>query len=81
MLCILFLVQLFENTGIQLMADSQYDAQTRIQLLLEYLHERELDLENLAENRRIRLEQCVQLRNFEFETRQVRNIISVNITF
>lgn len=81
MLCILFFVQLFENTGIQLMADSQYDAQTRIQLLLEYLHERELDLENLAENRRIRLEQCVQLRNFEFETRQVRNIVSVNITF
>ena len=60
------------------MADSQYDAQTRIQLLLEYLHERELDLENLAENRRIRLEQCVQLRNFEFETRQVRNIASLS---
>ncbi|XP_029657628.1 kalirin isoform X4 [Octopus sinensis] len=65
------LCQLFENTGVQLMADSQYDAQTRIQLLLEYLHERELDLENLAESRRIRLEQCVQLRNFEYETRQV----------
>lgn len=31
------------------MADSQYDAQTRIQVLLEYLHEREMDLEDLAE--------------------------------
>ena len=53
------------------MADSQYDAQTRIQVLLEYLHERELDLEDLAEQKRIKLEQCLQLRGFETEARQV----------
>ncbi|KAL3855027.1 hypothetical protein ACJMK2_014257 [Sinanodonta woodiana] len=65
------LAQLFENTGVHLMADSHYDAPTRIQELLEYLHEREVDLETLAESKRIRLEQCVQLRNFEIEARQV----------
>ena len=69
------LFQLFENSGVQLMADSQYDAQTRIQVLLEYLHERELDLEDLAEQKRMKLEQCVQLRSFEAEARQVRTLI------
>ena len=53
------------------MADSHYDAPTRIQELLEYLHEREVDLETLADSKRNRLEQCVQLRNFENEARQV----------
>ncbi|WAR10964.1 TRIO-like protein [Mya arenaria] len=62
---------LFETTGVQLMADSHYDAPTRIQELLEYLHEREVDLETLADSKRSRLEQCVQLRNFEVEARQV----------
>ncbi|XP_053386213.1 kalirin-like isoform X3 [Mercenaria mercenaria] len=65
------LAQLFETTGVQLMADSHYDAPTRIQELLEYLHEREVDLETLADTKRSRLEQCVQLRNFEVEARQV----------
>ncbi|KAL5006006.1 hypothetical protein ScPMuIL_017164 [Solemya velum] len=64
-------LQMFETSGVQLMADTQYDAPTRIQVLLEYLHEREVDLETLAEAKRIRLEQCVQLRNFEIEARQV----------
>ncbi|XP_013406610.1 kalirin isoform X8 [Lingula anatina] len=65
------LCTLFENSGIQLMADSQYDAQTRVQVLLEYLHEREMDLEDIAEAKRIKLDQCVQLRHFETEARQV----------
>ncbi len=53
------------------MADSQYSAQTRIQVLLEYLHEREMDLEDIAEQKRVKLEQCIQLRHFETEARQV----------
>ncbi|XP_052080801.1 triple functional domain protein-like isoform X2 [Mytilus californianus] len=65
------LIQVFENSGIQLMADSQCEAQSRIQALLEYLHEREMDLEAIAESKRERLEQLVQLRNFEVEARQV----------
>ena len=66
--------QLFETTGVQLMADTHHDAPTRIQELLEYLHEREVDLETLADSKRTRLEQCVQLRNFEVEARQVSGI-------
>ncbi len=54
------------------MADSQYSAQTRIQVLLEYLHEREMDLEDIAEQKRVKLEQCIQLRHFETEARQVQ---------
>ena len=59
---------------VQLMSDAEYDAGTHIQALLEYLHEREGDLETMAEQKRIRLEQCVQLRNFEIEARQVRRV-------
>eukprot|EP00058_Branchiostoma_floridae_P013124 XP_002598612.1 hypothetical protein BRAFLDRAFT_57217 [Branchiostoma floridae] len=65
------LYQLFEQTGVQIMADSQYDAQTRIQVLLEFLHEKQLDLEEISEQHRLRLTQCVQLRHFEQEVKQV----------
>ena len=66
-------------------ADNQYDAPTRIQVLLEFLHEREMDLEDLAEQKRIKLEQCVSLRQFEIEARQVHItliiILKVNIAW
>ncbi|XP_008470616.2 triple functional domain protein-like [Diaphorina citri] len=55
------LAQLFESSGVSLMADSQYSAQTRVQVLLEFLNEREMDFADLAEMRRMRLEQNVQL--------------------
>jgi triple functional domain protein len=54
------------------MADSQYSAQTRVQVLLEFLHEREMDLEDLAEMKRVKLEQCVQLCQFQNDANQVR---------
>ncbi|XP_077997965.1 triple functional domain protein-like [Glandiceps talaboti] len=65
------LYQVLESTGVQIMADSQYDAQTRVQVLLEFLHEKHLDLEDVAELRRVKYEQCVQLRHFEAEANQV----------
>lgn len=55
------------------MADSQYSAQTRVQVLLEFLHEREMDLEDLAEMKRVKLEQCVQLCQFQNDANQVRD--------
>lgn len=64
--------QVFEQTGVQLMANTQYDALTRIKTLLEFLHEREMDLEDLGEQKHVKLEQCVQLRHFENEAKQVR---------
>ena len=60
-----------EQSCIELMANSQYDAQTRIQVLLDYLHDRVVDLEEMAEQKRLKLEQCVQLRQFEVEAKQV----------
>ncbi len=65
--------QVFETSEVQIMADAQYSAATRVQVLLEYLHEREMDLEDLGEQKRTKLEQCVQLRHFETEARQVRD--------
>lgn len=55
------LAGVLESSGVCVMADSQYNAQTRVQVLLEFLHEREVDLEDLAEMKRVKLEQCVQL--------------------
>uniref|UniRef100_T1IXB4 Uncharacterized protein n=1 Tax=Strigamia maritima TaxID=126957 RepID=T1IXB4_STRMM len=65
------LCQLFETSSVSLMADSQYDAQTRIQVLLEFLHEREMDLEDLAELTRVKLEQCIQKGQFQSDANQV----------
>lgn len=66
-----YTLQVFETSNISLMADSQYSAQTRVQVLLEFLHEREMDLEDLAEMKRVKLEQCVQLCQFQNDANQV----------
>ncbi|KAJ8977414.1 hypothetical protein NQ317_000215 [Molorchus minor] len=50
------LVQVFETSGICVMADAQYNAQTRVQVLLEFLHDREMDLEDLAEVKEVEKE-------------------------
>ncbi|KAJ8956997.1 hypothetical protein NQ318_012163 [Aromia moschata] len=65
------LVQVFETSGICVMADAQYNAQTRVQVLLEFLHDREMDLEDLAEMKRVKLEQCIQLGQFQNDANQV----------
>ncbi|XP_060534993.1 triple functional domain protein isoform X2 [Cylas formicarius] len=65
------LVQVFENSGLCIMADAQYNAQTRVQVLLEFLHDREVDLEDLAEVKRVKLEQCIQLGQFQNDANQV----------
>lgn len=43
----------------------------RIQAILEYLHEREMDLEDLCDLRRQRLEECVQFAQLESDANQV----------
>lgn len=65
------LVQVFENSGVCVMADAQYNAQTRVQVLLEFLHDREMNLEDLAEVKRVKLEQCIQLGQFQNDANQV----------
>ena len=65
------LLQLFESSGINLMADSQYNGETRVQVLLEYLQERAVDMEELATLRRLKLEQCVSLATYQSDASQV----------
>lgn len=65
------LVQIFESASFVAMADATHMAQTRIQYLLEFLHDRELDLEDLAEIKRAKLEQAVQLCQFQNDANQV----------
>lgn len=54
-----------------IMADSEQTATNRIQMILEFLHEREMDIEDLSEMRRVRLEQAVQFCQFQSDASQV----------
>ncbi|ESO07374.1 hypothetical protein HELRODRAFT_191159 [Helobdella robusta] len=51
--------------------DQLSDAPKRIQALLEFIKEHEMELESAAEQKRIKLHQCVQLRHLENEAKQV----------
>lgn len=53
------------------MADHQYDGQARVQVLLDFLQERHLDLDDVAELKRAKLEQSIQLRQLENDASQV----------
>ena len=57
------------------MADSQHTAASRVQVLLEFLNEREMDAEDLAEIRRVRLEQNAQLVQLQSDASHVANWI------
>ena len=54
-----------------IMADDQFDAPNKVQVLLEYLHERELDLEEMVERKWLKLEQCYHLRLLIADAEQV----------
>lgn len=57
------------------MADGQHTALARVQVLLEFLNEREMDAEDLAEIRRVRLEQAAQLVQLQADATHVANWI------
>ena len=47
---------------------------SHLQVLLEYIQEREIDIEDLGSIRRIKLEQCIQLCQFESDANQVNGL-------
>ncbi|XP_071942493.1 kalirin-like isoform X2 [Antedon mediterranea] len=63
--------QAFEANRVDMMSEREMTAQTRIQVLLELIHEEYQDVEKLGAIRRLLLDQCIHLRHFEFEAHQV----------
>ena len=69
------LAQVLDQAGVCIMADGQHTAAARVQVLLEFLNEREMDAEDLAEMRRVRLEQTAQLVQLQADAQHVVNWI------
>lgn len=69
-------MQLFDSAGKVSMRTGSIPAQTRITVLLDDIRDAYLELEDVSESRRIQLEQCRDLRQFEVDAEQVMGIAS-----
>ncbi|XP_021962830.1 kalirin isoform X3 [Folsomia candida] len=67
--------QMLERSGVTLMASSQISGGTRVQVLLEYLADKELDAGEVAHLKRTKLQQLIQIHQLQSDANQVINWI------